>query len=442
MNFFSFQRRFALVSGCWLASLASGLTAQVPPPSPPQNSPIVLRGGTIHTVSGESVAEGDLLFDDGKIVALGTNLTLPAGTQVVDCRGLHVYPSLIESFSQLGLTEIDSVPATIDHAETGSINPNVHTQVAINPDSDLLAVTRAGGVLIALSAPTGGLIAGRSAVIQLDGWTYEDMTLLPNAAMHLTWPSQRTSPRRRGPRTDDPNAPAPADRIQELRSWFDRARDYQKLRAEPNTQQPLDLRLEGLGDVVAGKVPLMIRADHAADIQSAVAFAVEQKVKCIILGGYDALECASLLKKHDVPVVVSAVYRLPLRRGDPDDYAYTLPARLHAAGIRFCISCTDRSENWNTRNLPFEAGTAMGFGLPATEALKAVTLYPAQILGIANRVGSIVPGKDATVFLATGSPLDTRTQIVGAFIQGRPVDLSNRHTRLYEKYQKKYSSGK
>lgn len=428
-----------LLSTALLVALASckAIVAQVPPPAPPQSTPIVLSGGTIHTVSGETIEKGQLLFVDGKISKIGPNIELPAGTQVVDCDGLHVYPSLIESFSQLGLTEIASVPATLDHTETGSINPNVHAQVAINPDSDLLAVTRSGGVLLALSAPTGGLISGRSTVIQLDGWTYEDMTILPNAAMHVNWPSQRAGGRRRPRAGGDEPPVSPSDRVQELRDWFEKARNYQALREQPSAQQSLDLRLEGLGDVVAGKIPLMIRADHAADIQSAVAFAVEQKVRCIILGGYDAVECASLLKKHDVPVIVSAVYRMPVRRSDSDDHSYTLPARLQAAGIKYCISCTDRSETWNTRNLPFEAGTAMGFGLTREEALKSVTLYPAQILGVAERVGSIEVGKDATVIITSGDPLDTRTQILGAFIQGRPVDLANRQTRLFEKYQKK-----
>ena len=169
-----------------------------------------------------------------------------------------------------------------------------------------------------------------------------------------------------------------------------------------------------------------------------MSFAAEQKVRIIILGGYDAPLCADLLRKHDVPVIVSAVYRNPMRRGDPDDYAYSLPSRLLEAGIRFCISCTDRSENWNTRTLPLHAGAAIAFGLPADEALKAVTLYPAQIMNVADRVGSIEAGKDATIIVTDGDPLDTRTHVTAAYIQGRPIDLSSKHTRLYEKYKQKY----
>ena len=245
--------------------------------------------------------------------------------------------------------------------------------------------------------------------------------------------------RRPNPNEDQAN---PDDRIRELRELFDQARNYRKLRELPIAYQAVDLRLEGLGEVVTEKVPLMVRADQLADIQSAVAFAVEQNVRLIIVGGYDAPLCAELLKKHDVPVIVSAVYRLPLRKSDPDDHAYTLPARLQAAGVRFCISSADRSETWNSRNLPFHAGTAVAFGLPADEALKAITLYPARILNVAVRVGSLEVGKDATVFVCTGDPLDTRSAISAAFIQGRPIDLSSRQTRLYEKYKLKYEQQK
>ncbi len=415
----------------------SVIVAQVP--APPQSQPIALAGGTIHTVSGETISSGTILFEKGKITAIGASIDLPANTQSIDVSGKHVYPGLFESHSQIGLTEISSISATIDHTETGRVNSNVVANVAVNPDSEIIPVTRAGGVLIALTAPSGGLISGQSSILQLDGWTFEDMTLLDRAAMQMNWPSQGRGRRRRGFRPGgEGEEPSPTKQIDELRNLFDQARQYEKLRQMPAADQPFDLRLEGLGRVVSGKLPLMIRADQLADIQAAVAFGVEQHVNTIILGGYDAPLCADLLKKYDVPVIVSAVYRMPLRPSDPYDQAYTLPGRLHEAGVRFCISSTDRSETWNTRNLPFHAGVAAGFGLPEGEALKAITLYPAQILGVADRVGSLDVGKDATLIVTDGDPLDTRTQILSAFIQGGPVDLSNRQLRLYQKYQQKY----
>ena len=425
------------ISG-WLV-LWGTLSAVAQVPAPPQRQPIALVGGTVHTVSGETLDAATVLFDQGKLAAIGAAVELPPNTQTIEVAGKHVYPGLFEAHSQLGLTEIASVPATIDHTETGRNNANVVANVAVNPDSEVIPVTRSAGVLLALTAPQGGLISGQSSVLQLDGWTYEDMTLLARAGLHINWPSQDRGRRRRGPpRPDEETGPSPTAQIEELREWFAQARRYAQLRQAPEAQQPFDLRLEALARAAHGELPLIVRADQLVDIQAAVAFGVEQKTRTIILGGYDAPLCADLLKKHNVPVIVSAVYRQPLRRGDPYDHAYTLPRRLLDAGIKFCISTTDRSETWNTRTLPLHAGTAVGFGLPSAEALKAITLYPAEILGVADRVGSLEVGKDATLIVTNGDPLETRTEVLAAYIQGRPVDLSNKQLRLYQKYEQKY----
>lgn len=408
-------------------------------PAAPQAQPVALVGGTVHPISGGPIENGTVIFEGGKLTYVGGQTSPPAGAKVVDVSGKHVFPGMFEANSQLGLTEIQSVPATIDTGEVGELNPNVKAQVAINPDSELLPVTRAGGVLLAVSAPSGGLISGRSAVIQLDGWTYEDMAILPVSGMHMTWPGggggRRGGPRR-GAGTEE--GPKPDERLRELNQFFADARAYREQRANPVARQAFDLRLESMADLLDRKIPLVVQANRLADIQGAVAFAVEQNLRLVILGGYDAPHCADLLRKHDVPVIVSAVYRLPQRASDPYDHAYTLPQRLHEAGVKFCISCTDRSETWNTRNLPFEAGTAVAYGLPAEEALKAITLYPAQIFAVDNRVGSLEVGKDATLFVSSASPLDARSRIEQAFIQGREIDLSNKQTRLYEKYSEKY----
>ena len=429
------NRNIALA--CWLC-LGGCLPAVAQVPAPPQDHPIALVGGTVHTVSGDTLESGTVLFVDGKLTAIGPSVQLPEGTESIDVTGKHIYPGLFESHSQLGLTEIASIAATIDHTETGRNNANVVANVAVNPDSEVIPVTRAGGVLLALTAPQGGLISGQSSVLQLDGWTYEDMTLRDRAALHINWPSQNRGRRRGPPRPDEEQGPSPTAQIEELRDWFAQARQYALLRKSAEAEQPFDLRLEALSAAANGQLPLIIRADQLVDIQAAVAFGVEQNARTIILGGYDAPLCADLLKKHNVPVIVSAVYRMPLRRGDPYDHAYTLPRRLLDAGVKFCISTTDRSETWNTRTLPLHAGTAVGFGLPSAEALKAITLYPAEILGVADRVGSLEVGKDATLIVTNGDPLETRNEVLAAYIQGRPVDLMNKQLRLYQKYQQKY----
>ncbi|MFM7115069.1 MAG: amidohydrolase family protein [Planctomycetota bacterium] len=408
-------------------------------PAPPQSQPVALVGGTVHTISGQTIENGTVIFEAGKLTFVGGQTSPPAGAKVIDVTGKHVFPGMFEANSHLGLTEISSVPATIDTGEVGEINPNVKAQVAINPDSELFPVTRAGGVLLAVSAPMGGTIAGRSAVIQLDGWTYEDMSLMPVSAMHMTWPGSGGGGRRGGRRPPGADeGPKPEDRLRELNQFFADARAYREQRKNPQAQQGFDLRLESMADLLDRKIPMVVTANRLADIQGAVAFAVDQNIRLVILGGYDAPLCADLLKKHDVPVIVSAVYRLPQRASDPYDHPYTLPKRLNDAGVRFCISCTDRSESWNTRNLPFEAGTAVAYGLPVDQALKAITLYPAQIFSVADRVGSLEVGKDATLFVSSASPLDIRSKIERAYIQGRELDLSNKQTRLYEKYTEKY----
>ena len=407
-------------------------------PGAPQEGPIALVGGAVYPVSSPPIDEGTLVFDRGRITAVGRRVKIPSGAKRIDAHGRRVYPGLINAYSQLGLVEIGAVRATRDYAETGKINPNVKAEVAVNPDSALIPVTRSGGVLLSLTAPTSGLISGTSALLQLDGWTWKEMTLEAPVGMHVQW--RHTSPaavwkpsesKQKEQKTRD-------EALALLEQTFADARSYQKARAAGNAgagPHPLDTRWEAMLPVLEGKVPLVVAADEIQQIQAAVAFAQRENVKLILYGGYDAPHCAALLNKHRVPVIVSTVHRLPRRRGDAYDAAYSLPGRLHAAGIAFCIASQNTS---NARNLPYEAAMAAGYGLPPEEALKAITLYPAQILGADDRVGSLEVGKHATLIITDGDPLDTPTHVEAAFIQGRRVDLDNRHKRLWRKYEEKY----
>lgn len=409
-------------------------------PGPEQEKPIALVGGTIHPVSGRPIAQGTLVFDQGRITTVGRRAPVPRDAERIDVKGKHVYPALVNAYSHLGLVEINAVRATRDYRETGAVNPNVKAEVAINPDSELIPVTRSGGVLIALSAPTGGLISGTSALVQLDGWTWEEMTLEAPVGMHVSWPrmSSATDWKEGEPKEKEEDAEKRDEALALLEQTFADARSYQKARAAGTggaARHPLDSRWEAMLPVLAGELPLVVAADEIRQIQAAVAFAEREKVKLILYGGYDAPHCAALLKKHQVPVIVSTVHRLPHRRGDPYDAGYTLPERLRAAGIQFSIASKNTS---NARNLPYEAATAAGYGLPREEALKAVTLYPAQIFGVADRVGSLEVGKDATLIVTDGDPLETPTHVEAAFVQGRRVDLDNRHKRLGRKYEEKY----
>ncbi|MEO2018513.1 MAG: amidohydrolase family protein [Fuerstiella sp.] len=397
-------------------------------PGAPQTRPIALINCHVHPLVGPRIKKGIVLFDNGRITAIGRDVPLPKNTEVIDLKGQHVYPSLIESYSQIGLEEISAVRASRDYSETGSINPNVRANVSVNPDSELIPVTRANGVLIAVSAPTGGRVSGVSSVMQLDGWTHEDMTLKAAAAMVVNWPT--------------PPSTGESSGLKVLRELFDDARAYKAARNADTGGQRFDIRLDAMLPVIAGDLPLLVIAKRTRKIQAAVAFAVEQKIRLIIFGGHDAESCAALLKKHDVPVIIDSVHRRPLRRHEAYDVAYTLPARLSKTGVKFCISGSARNETSNLRNLPYHAATAAAHGLRRDEALRSITLYPAQILGIADRVGSLGPGKDATLIVTTGDPLETDTHVTRAFVQGRSVQLTSRHTRLRDKYIEKYRQQK
>lgn len=411
-------------------------------PGPPQQRPVALVHGVIHTITGPPINDGTLVFDKGRITEIGDRVAIPAGAEMIDLQGRHVYPGLIEAHSRMGLTEISSVRATQDFAEQGDLNPNIRAFTGVNPDSELIPVTRANGVLLAVTAPSGGLISGKASVLQLDGWTFEDLTLKPDVAMVVNWPRMTASPFSSSPRglrpAEDTVPDAGQQAVQRLRDLFEQTRAYRTARLANPSAQGFDIRLEAMADVVEGRLPLLVTAHRAREIQSAVSFAVEQKVRIMIFGGHDAVLCADLLKQYDVPVIVDAVHRNPLR--DHDNYAasYTLPERLRQAGIRFCISGSSRDETWNARNLPYHAATAVAYGLPYEEAVRAITAYPAQILGIADRVGTLAAGRDATLFVCDGDPLETDTQIELAWIQGRRVDLNNRHKQLYHKYSEKY----
>jgi imidazolonepropionase-like amidohydrolase len=411
------------------------VTAAPEVPGAPQTKPIAVVGATIHTVSAAAIDDGVIVFDKGKFTYVGGDKSrIPAGAERIEAKGKHVYPGLFDACTDLGLIEINSIRATIDRAETGQINPNVKAQVAINPDSEIIPVTRSNGILLALTAPDGGLLAGRSAVIMLDGWTYEDMTLQADVGLHINWP--RMSPVSTSAKSGPQQGNTRDDALERLHKAFDDARAY-RLARQADADYPLDARWESMLPVLDGKLPLIVSADEVQQIQAAVAFAAQQKCPLVIYGGYDAPRCAELLKQHNVPVIVAGVYRLPERRDDDYDAPYTLPARLHEAGVKYCISGAGRHGASNVRNLPYHAATAAAYGLPVEEALKSITLYPAQILGVADRVGSLEAGKDATLLISDGDPLETATQIEAAFIQGRKIELNDRHKRLYKKYEER-----
>ncbi|MFN2508941.1 MAG: amidohydrolase family protein [Chthoniobacterales bacterium] len=408
-------------------------------PAPPQSRPIALKGATIHPVSGADIASGTIVFEKGKITTVDAEVQIPEGAEVIDVTGKHVYPGLISANTVLGLTEIGAVRATVDVAEPGAINPNVRSVTSINPDSENLPVARSNGILTALAVPEGGLISGQSAVLRMDGWTPEQMTVRSPAAMHLRWPEMRLDRDPRAPKSLE-DQQKEIDKAQKtIRDAFAIARSYWQARKTPGPDFKSDLRWEAMVPVFDGKLPLFVHASSLAQIEAALAWAREAQLKIVLVGGNDAWRFASQLKETDTPVVIALATALPLRRDDPFDSAFANAAKLHEAGVRFCIARRGRdSEAPHERTLPYEASMAAAFGLPREEALKAVTLYPAQILGVSDQLGSLENGKSATLIVTTGDPLDFPTQIEAAYVDGRKIDLSNRQTRLRDKYRAKY----
>ena len=408
-------------------------------PGAPQTKPVLITGAIVHTVDGDVIKNGSVLFANGKIAAVGKKIKAPKKAITIDACGKHVYPGLIEPLTDLGLREISAVDATDDRREFGSLNPNARAIEAINPDSELIPVARANGVLFAVASPQGRWLRGQAALIQLDGWTAGEMSLVGTAGLSVDWsylePNDTSADGRISKRKQ---------RRTEFADLLTKARQYQANRKATPNQTPTDVRLESLLPVINRKLPLIAQADELLEIESAVAFAQEHDLRLIIFGGYDAADCAGLLRKYDVPVMISGVHRLPMRRNDAYDAPYTLAKRLSDAKVRYCIGGAGAgSPNGAAaaRNLPYHAATAVAYGLSPDEAIKRITLATAEIFGVDKQIGSITPGKDATLFMSDGDIMEGTSNVTDAWIQGRVVDLSSRHTMLYDKYRKKYQRG-
>ncbi len=417
-----------------IAALASAQDLGVK--APPQSRDIMIVNAVIHPVSGPVIKLGWLHMAKGRIKALGAGeLRIDGAIEVIDAKGQHVYPGFVAPYTYLGLTEIGAVRASTDMTEAGEINPEVRAAVAVNPDSTLLPVTRSNGVLTFATFPRGGAIPGRACVMSTDGWTWEDMALLADAGLVVAWPNPDPGPRpeRRGRR----RRPAPErgmKRLKRIRETFEAARAYLAAKSADATT-PTDVRWEAMRSILERKRPVFFLADDYAQITSAIDFAIQQKVRPIIVGGRDALLCADLLKKHDVPVIVRGVHTFPRRNDSFHDEIYSLPAKLEAAGVRWCLASGERTSN--ERNLPYTAGRAVAFGLPRDAALRAITLSAAEILGVGKQLGSLETGKRATLFICNDDPLEITSQVVAAWVDGKRIALSNKQTALADKYREK-----
>jgi imidazolonepropionase-like amidohydrolase len=443
VKYASFALRIVLgfIAVCALSGVAS---AQSQPPTA-----YAITHAKIFTLSGSTIDDGTLILGDGKITAVGVGLDIPAGAQVIDAKGLQVYPGIFDSVTQMGLREIGAVSATVDSTETGNYNPDVVAATAVSPSSEHIPVTRAAGITEVLAVPGSGgfdsggggsVIGGQASAIHMAGWEIDEMLIKKSAAMVLNWPQieTQTFDFSTFSRKEKPYADAKQEydkQVTEITDWVERARHYAQVMDKSSAgKYDRDLKLEALAPVVRGELPVLVFANRAREIRNAVEFCDKHNVRMILAGGEEAYKVKDLLRSKGIPVILRPMLSLPLDEDDPYDRLLSQPAELAAAGVKIAFASFDNSF---ARRLGQNAANAVAHGLPYDEALKAVTLYPAQIFGLADQIGTLEQGKIGNVIVTNGDPLELTTDVKYLFIRGQLTSLDNRHLRLYEKYSKR-----
>ncbi len=425
------------------ATLVLGLTAGRAQddvyPANPYNGMLIIKNGTIHVGNGQVIQNGTIEVKAGKITRVGTDIPVPVDdVKVFDAQGKHVYPGLILSVSNLGLVEVPTVRATSDAREIGDVNPSIRSLVAYNTDSKITNTVRSNGVLLANIVPEGGLISGSSSVVQLDAWNWEDAAYHADGGMHFRMPSLYNRP---NPFAAFLGIQSPAgdpvkrglEQIEQVKAYFREAKAYAAAKEVKET----NLKMEAMRNLFNRKQKLFIHCDVVREMLVAVDFVKEFGLDVVIVGGSESWQIADLLKQHNIPVILNQMHSLPTTADDDVDQPFKTASQLRKAGVLFAIN--DEDGQHRGKNLPFNAGTAAAYGLGKEEALQAITLDAARILGIADRTGSIEAGKDANIVISQGDILDMRSsQVTHAFIQGRHVDLTDKHKQLYERYKQKY----
>ena len=411
--------------------------AQVPAPGEKQKEPIAIMNAYAHLGNGEVIENSVITFEDGIItnVADATTIRMDLSKfKVIKAEGMHVYPGLIASNTIIGLEEIAAVRASRDQSETGDLNPNVRALIAYNTDSEIIPTTRFNGVLYAQTTPRGGRISGSSSVMDLDAWNWEDAVLKNDEGIHLNWPSKLSYPRWWLGETEWRKNEDYDKQYEEVEIFFKDAVSYSAV-SEPETT---NLKLEAMKGLFDGSKSLYIHTDRAKEILQSIQFALEMGVKKVVLvGGDEAYYVKDFLKENDIAVILEETLRLPSRTADPVDMPYQLPSLLHKAGIKVAIG--QWGEVMQVRNLPFSVGTAAAYGLGKEEALKMATLNAAEIMGVADKIGSLEKGKVASIVISRGDILDMNSnQMEYVFIEGREVNLDAHQQRLYKKFKEKF----
>ena len=403
-----------------------------------------ITNARIVTVSGATIENGTVVISGGKITGVGANVSIPAGAESIDGTGMSVFPGMIDAATNMGLAEIQGgVRGSVDVAETGDMNANAKAIKGINPNSSHINVTRVNGITTVMSLPASGTVAGQAAIINLNGATQAEMSVVPEFGLVVNFPRISTfagfTPGV-GPRIIEfSEAVKRRDKnLEDLKKMFEDAQNYAKVQEAYAKDKslpypPNDIKMEALIPYVRGEKPIVFTAERENDIRGVAKFVGEMKIRGIIVGGAEAWKVADDLKKNNIPVIFTNIYNLPFNQDAPYDYFYAAPSQMQKAGVKFAVSTGN--DGAEVRDLPYQAGIAGAFGLGKDEALKSVTIYPAQILGIADRYGSIDTGKMANIVVADGDILDPRTNIKYLFIDGRMLPLTSRHTELFEAFK-------
>jgi imidazolonepropionase-like amidohydrolase len=397
-------------------------------------SNVALTGATIETVTKGTITNGTVLIVDGKIAGLGKDVNIPAGIEVIDCKGLSIYPGMIDAGTNLGLSEISAVARTTDFNEIGEVIPQMKALTAVNPNATAIPVTRVSGVTTVLSIPTGGILPGTAALINLHGYTPDQM-YAGFEGIVLTFPNTG----RRGffdRRTEEEIKKASEKALSSLNDVWEKAIQYHKIDSATKGKAGYYPELQALGKVIRGEQTLLVEVNASKDITAALKWIKERKVKKTILTGVaEGWRVADEIVKSGIPVITGGILELPARDYDRYDKAYANAGLLKKAGVKVAIK--SESGNNNYRNLPYHAGFAVAYGMSKEDALKAITIVPAELFGVADRLGSIEVGKSATLFVCNGDPFETKTQVSHVFIGGWQIPMVSRHTELYNEFLKR-----
>ncbi len=430
------MHRYLLLAVSLLILLSSAHSGEEIPGAP-QRQAIALINAVVHTATGPTIKNATVVFDKGVITVVAAGASAPTTARVVDCKGAHVYPGFIAPLTTLGLTEIDAVRSTRDMSEAGSFNPNARAETAYNPDSELIPTVRSNGVLLANASPQGGTISGQSSLMRLDGWTREDLAVKRVSGLFLNWPSMEVSNAWWMRKPAEEQRKDIEKNVRSVYELFENARAYSATVKAGVDTTLRDIRYEAMRAVFEDSVPLMIEASTRRQIEAVIDFQRSFNVRVILVGAEDAPLMIPQLQRSGIGIIIPRVHSLPRRDEDGYDSPFILAKTLSDAGIPYAFS---ESGAWQQRNLPFHAGTARAFGLSEEDAVKGLTIGPARLFGIDGQYGSIEVGKSATLFISTGDALDSKSNnVIAAFIDGREVDLDNRHKRLAKKYRARNS---